>query len=68
MIYTIIAVAIARALQSFDLPDFKPFNCQSCLSFWTAVAIYLFVDYRMIPMAFVSYLLSDLILLYESKR
>jgi hypothetical protein len=50
------------------LPDFKPFNCQSCLSFWTAVAIYLFVDYRMIPMAFVSYLLSDLILLYESKR
>ena len=45
MIYTIIAVAIARALQSFDLPDFKPFNCQSCLSFWTAVAIYLFVDY-----------------------
>jgi hypothetical protein len=68
MIYIIIAVAIARALQSFDLPDFKPLNCLSCLSFWTAVAIYLFVDYRMIPMAFVSYLLSDLILLYESKR
>jgi len=67
MIYIIIAVAIARALTSFDLPQFKPFNCLSCLSFWTAVAIYSFVDYRMIPMAFVSYLLSDLILIYESK-
>jgi hypothetical protein len=67
MIYIIIAVAIARALTSFDLPQFKPFNCLSCLSFWTAVAIYSFVDYRMIPLAFVSYLLSDLILIYESK-
>jgi hypothetical protein len=67
MIYIIIAVAIARALMSFRLPNIKPFNCQSCLSFWTAVAIYSFVDYRMIPFAFISYLLSDLILLYESK-
>jgi hypothetical protein len=67
MIYIIIAVAIARSLTSFDLPQFKPFNCLSCLSFWTAVAIYSFVDYRMIPLAFVSYLLSDLILIYESK-
>ena len=67
MIYIIIAVAIARSLTSFDLPQFKPFNCLSCLSFWTAVTIYSFVDYRMIPLAFVSYLLSDLILIYESK-
>jgi hypothetical protein len=67
MIYIIIAVAIARALTSFQLPNIKPFNCLSCLSFWTAVAIYSFVDYRMIPLAFVSYLLSDLILIYESK-
>ena len=67
MIYIIIAVAIARSLQTFELPNFKPFNCLSCLSFWTAVGIYSFVDYRMIPMAFVSYLLSDLILIYESK-
>ena len=67
MIYIIIAVAIARSLQTFELPNIKPFNCQSCLSFWAAVAIYLFVDYRMIPFAFVSYLLSDLILIYESK-
>lgn len=68
MIYTIIAVAIARSLMSFGLPNFKPFNCQSCLSFWTAIAIFSIVDFRQIPLAFVSYLLSDLILLYESKR
>jgi hypothetical protein len=67
MIYIIIAVAIARAFQTFELPNIKPFNCLSCLSFWTAVGIYSFVDYRMIPFAFVSYLLSDLILIYESK-
>jgi hypothetical protein len=67
MIYTIIAVAIARALMSFDLPSFKPFNCQSCLSFWTALAIYFFTDWSMIPFAFIAYLISDLILIYEYK-
>lgn len=67
MIYTIIAVAIARALMSFDLPSLKPFNCQSCLSFWTALTIYLFIDWSMIPFAFIAYLISDLILIYEYK-
>jgi hypothetical protein len=67
MIYTITAVAIARALMSFDLPNTKPFNCQSCLSFWTALAIYLCTDWSMIPFAFVAYLISDLILIYEYK-
>jgi hypothetical protein len=67
MIYTIIAVSIARALMSFDLPYIKPFNCQSCLSFWTALSIYLCTDWSMIPFAFVAYLISDLILIYEYK-
>jgi hypothetical protein len=67
MIYTIIAVAMARALMSFNLPNTKPFNCQSCLSFWAAVAIYLVVDWTLVPLAFISYLVSDLILIYEYK-
>lgn len=68
MIYTIIAVAIARALMTFSwLPKMKPFTCQSCLSFWTAIAIYSCADWTMIPMAFLAYLISDLILIYEYK-
>lgn len=67
MIYSIIAIAVARSMMTFKLPDVKPFTCQSCLSFWTAVAIYSFVDWKMIPMAFLSYLISDLILIYEYK-
>ena len=67
MIYSIIAVAMARALMSFKLPNKKPFNCQSCLSFWTSLAIYLVVDWTLIPFAFISYLISDLILIYEHK-
>lgn len=67
MIYTLIAVAMARALMSFGLPNTKPFNCQSCLSFWTALTIYLVVDWTLVPLAFISYLISDLILIYEHK-
>jgi hypothetical protein len=67
MIYTLIAVAMARALMSFGLPNTKPFNCQSCLSFWTALTIYLVVDWKLVPLAFISYLISDLILIYEYK-
>ena len=67
MIYILIAVAMARALMSFNLPNTKPFNCQSCLSFWTAVSIYLVVDWTLVPLAFLSYLVSDLILIYEHK-
>ena len=67
MIYSIIAVAIARAFMTFDIPDIKPFNCQSCLSFWTAVILYCFIDVSMIPYAFLSYLISDLLLIYEHK-
>lgn len=68
MIYIIIAVAISRALMTFNwLPKMKPFTCQSCLSFWTAVTLYLCVDWSMIPLAFIAYLVSDLILIYEYK-
>ncbi len=67
MIYILIAVAMARALMSFNLPNIKPFNCQSCLSFWTALTIYLVVDWTLVPLAFISYLVSDLILIYEHK-
>jgi len=67
MIYSIIAVAIARAMMAFNMPQMKPFNCQSCLSFWIALIIYLGHDWKMIPMAFLAYLISDLILIYEHK-
>lgn len=67
MIYTLIAVAMARALMSFGLPNIKPFNCQSCLSFWTALIIYLVVDWTLVPLAFIAYLVSDIILIYEHK-
>ena len=70
MIYILlitIPIGIARALMSFNIPDYKPFNCQSCLSFWIAVAGCCAVDYNLIGMAFITYLLSDLILIYESK-
>ena len=67
MIYTIIAVAIARAFMTFNIPDVKPFNCQSCLAFWTAVVLYGFIDITLMPYAFISYLISDLLLIYEHK-
>lgn len=59
---------MARALHTWKLPNIKPFNCLPCLSFWIATTIYLFIDWKLIPLAFVSYLLSELILIYESKR
>ena len=59
---------MARALQTWNLPNIKPFNCLPCFSFWIATTIYLFIDWKLIPLAFVSYLLSELILIYESKR
>ena len=59
---------MARALQTWNLPNIKPFNCLPCFSFWIATSIYLFIDWKLIPLAFVSYLLSELILIYESKR
>ncbi len=61
------AVAIARALQEFKLPNIKPFNCQPCLSFWIAVLIYSYIDWKLIPLAFVSYLIAQLIIIYECK-
>jgi hypothetical protein len=45
----------------------KPFSCQSCLSFWISVIAASFFDWHLIGLAFISYLLSDLILIYESK-
>jgi hypothetical protein len=67
MIYTIIAIAIARAFMTFNIPDIKPFNCQSCLAFWTAICLFAFIDITLMPYAFISYLLSDLLLIYEHK-
>ena len=70
MIYLIIItlpIGFARALQSFNLPDMKPFSCQSCLSFWISVIAASFFDWHLVGLAFISYLLSDLILIYESK-
>lgn len=70
MIYLIIIllpIGFARALMSFNLPDMKPFSCQSCLSFWVSVSASLLIDWHLIGLAFITYLLSDLILIYESK-
>lgn len=69
MIYIIplLSVGIARALQSFAMPDIKPFNCQSCMSFWTTVAIFAMYEWRLCALGFISYLISDLILIYENK-
>lgn len=69
MIYLIplISIGIARAMLSFNLPDIKPFNCQSCLSFWTCVILCAYIDYNLIGLGFIAYLFSDLILIYENK-
>ena len=67
LLLIIIPIGIARALMSFNLPNYKPFNCQSCLSFWLAVIGSFVIDYNLIGLAFITYLLSDLILIYESK-
>ena len=70
MIYLIIItlpIGFARALQSFNLPDIKPFSCQSCLSFWISMLAALAIDWHLIGLAFITYLLSDLILIYENK-
>lgn len=60
-------IGLARAFLSFNLLDFKPFNCQSCLSFWISLVTSAIIDWHLIGFAFITYLLSDLILLYESK-
>ena len=66
-IVPLLSIGIARALQSLAMPDFKPFNCQSCMSFWTTVLVYSFIEWRLCALGFLSYLISDLILIYESK-
>jgi len=63
----LVSIGIARALQSFQLPDIKPFNCQSCLSFWISLVGFAVFDWTWIHVAFITYLLSDLILIYEHK-
>ena len=68
MIYIIlISIGIARALQTFNLPDIKPFNCQSCLAFWSCMVIFLLTEWELCGISFIAYLLSDLILIYENK-
>jgi len=64
-IITLCSIGLARALMTLNLPDIKPFNCQSCLSFWIAVVGYLAIDPYMVMVAFITYLISDLILIYE---
>ena len=61
------SIGIARASQTFNLPDVKPLNCQSCLSFWVAVLIYSIFKWEFIGLSFVAYLMSDLIVIYENK-
>lgn len=64
----LISLGLARAVQTFDLPDIKPLNCQSCLSFWNSVIIFALIEWQLIGLSFITYLLSDLILTWESKR
>jgi hypothetical protein len=66
-IITLCSIGLARALMTFNLPDYKPLNCQSCLSFWISVIAYLAFDPYMLMLSFITYLVSDLILLYEYK-
>jgi hypothetical protein len=61
------AIGAARALMTLPLPDIKPLNCQSCLSFWLTLLMTLIIDVNLIGLAFVSYLLSDIISIYEHK-
>jgi len=70
MMYLIplMAVGAARAILTLPLPDVKPFNCMSCLSFWICAITCSFIDWQLIPLGFLAYLLSDLILIYEYKR
>ena len=65
-IITLCSIGLARALMTFNLPDYKPLNCQSCLSFWISVIGFLAVDPCMVMLAFITYLVSDLILMYEA--
>ena len=58
---------MARALQTFNLPDVKPLNCQSCLSFWISVTIFLTIKCEFVWLSFITYLISDLIIIYEHK-
>lgn len=60
-------IGLARALMTFNLPNFKPLNCLSCLSFWIAIVTSAIVEWQFLGLAFITYLLSDLILIYESK-
>lgn len=70
MMYLIplIAVGASRAIMTLPLPDVKPFSCMSCLSFWICALICLCIDWQLIPLGFLAYLLSDIILIYEYKR
>lgn len=68
MIYIILmSIGIARALQTLRLPDFKPFNCQSCLAFWSCMVVCAITEWELMGISFIAYLISDLILIYENK-
>ena len=65
-IIPLMAIGIARALMTLPLPNIKPLNCQSCLSVW--ITVITTIDINLIGLSFVSYLLSDIISIYEHKR
>jgi len=64
----LISLGLARAAQTFDLPDIKPLNCFSCLSFWNSVLLFAFIEWQLIGISFITYLVADLIMVWESKR
>ena len=68
IVIILISIGLARALQTFNLPDIKPFNCLPCQSFWNSVILFGIIEWQLIGLSFITYLLSDLILIWESKR
>ena len=63
----ILSVAVARILITFNLPDYKPFNCLPCLTAWTTLAGLLILDINHWYMFPVGYLCAQIIMMYESK-
>jgi hypothetical protein len=63
----LMCIGMSRAALTFNLPDFKPFNCQSCLSFWLSVMLFAYIEWQLIGLSFITYLLSDILLTWENK-
>jgi len=80
----IISIFLTRIQQDwFNLPDFKPFNCAPCLTFWNAICVltcyalglYYFSElilnfeflYSIILTLAATYLAAEILIIYESK-